>query len=448
MWVCGGGWDWTMAVRACDRESGVGAASELAVRSHLPCCGSYKACLSFYWKVETAVVWASTASLFQVSDEVRGTWYLGAVPMLQLLGLITNGFCTVKEIYMAVERERGGVQNHGWERPGRPGFLMTCAPASIYRAMPVLRSKVSPHMDPLPDLGLGWDPGILYSPFPSKPLGIRLPCDDAENCLPDLTDYTEGRGGEGKMRALGWWLMLVGSLRLASVWFGFFDIWALRLAVFSKSPSELAYLPLSIKFVHPFSLFSIQLSLILFLFFSFLRYSFPIHCKLSYWNWFILLKVAHFNDFVVTEVHGRTFGVWTLLTCTLCFLCAFNLDNKQLYLATFLSFIYALGHFLTEYLIYQTMAITNLTTVSIFAGMCVSHIMLHHFRPHLIFSFLLLRLMCFLDLLFPILLCTLKMTTPIFQTIKAFYSYSGTSIVWMLLQWNAHQRQQVNLKHS
>ncbi|MBA0693514.1 hypothetical protein Goari_003884 [Gossypium aridum] len=37
------------------------------------------------------------------------------------------------------------------------------------------------------------------------------------------------------MKALGWWLMLVGSLRLASVWFGFFDIWALRLAVFSST---------------------------------------------------------------------------------------------------------------------------------------------------------------------------------------------------------------------
>lgn len=71
---------------------------------------------------------------------------------------------------------------------------------------------------------------------------------------------------------------------------------------------------------------------------------------------------------LVTEVHGRTFGVWTLLTCTLCFLCAFNLDNKPLYLATFLSFIYALGHFLTEYLIYDTMAIMNLTTVGFFAG--------------------------------------------------------------------------------
>ncbi|KAJ4839386.1 hypothetical protein Tsubulata_040235, partial [Turnera subulata] len=64
-----------------------------------------------------------------------------------------------------------------------------------------------------------------------------------------------------------------------------------------------------------------------------------------------------------TDVHGRTFGVWTLLTCTLCYLCAFNLDSKPLYLATFLSFIYALGHFLTEYLLYQTMTTTNLATV-------------------------------------------------------------------------------------
>jgi hypothetical protein len=39
--------------------------------------------------------------------------------------------------------------------------------------------------------------------------------------------------------ALGWWLMLVGSLRLASVWFGFFNIWALRVAVFSQTESEL-----------------------------------------------------------------------------------------------------------------------------------------------------------------------------------------------------------------
>eukprot|EP00262_Sarcandra_glabra_P007232 TRINITY_DN19909_c0_g1_i2.p1 TRINITY_DN19909_c0_g1~~TRINITY_DN19909_c0_g1_i2.p1 ORF type:complete len:133 (+),score=13.19 TRINITY_DN19909_c0_g1_i2:123-521(+) len=118
------------------------------------------------------------------------------------------------------------------------------------------------------------------------------------------------------MRALGWWLIFVGSLRLASVWFGFFDIWALRLAVFSNTPTPM------------------------------------------------------------TEVHGRTFGVWTLLTCTLCFLCAFNLENRQLYFATFLSFIYALGHFLTEYFIYHTMVIANLTTVGIFAGSSIIWMML------------------------------------------------------------------------
>ncbi|KAJ7514892.1 hypothetical protein O6H91_23G065100 [Diphasiastrum complanatum] len=108
------------------------------------------------------------------------------------------------------------------------------------------------------------------------------------------------------MRALGWWLILVGLLRLSAVWFGFFDIWALRLAVFSNSS--------------------------------------------------------------MTEVHGRTFGVWTLLTCTLCFMCANNLDNGPLYSATLISFIYALGHFLTEYFIYRTMAVSNLATVSFFAG--------------------------------------------------------------------------------
>jgi hypothetical protein len=70
----------------------------------------------------------------------------------------------------------------------------------------------------------------------------------------------------------------------------------------------------------------------------------------------------------VTDVHGRTFGVWTLLTCTLCFLCALNLENRPLYIATFLSFIYALGHFLTEYLIYHTMAVANLSMVGFFAG--------------------------------------------------------------------------------
>ncbi|KAH0921162.1 hypothetical protein HID58_021180 [Brassica napus] len=83
-----------------------------------------------------------------------------------------------------------------------------------------------------------------------------------------IKDTASSKGSEAKtkMKALGYWLMVVGSLRLAAVWFGFFNIWALRLAVFSQT--------------------------------------------------------------TMSEVHGRTFGVWTLLTCTLCFLCAFNPENK------------------------------------------------------------------------------------------------------------------------
>ncbi|CAH2038422.1 unnamed protein product [Thlaspi arvense] len=132
------------------------------------------------------------------------------------------------------------------------------------------------------------------------------------------------------MKALGYWLMVVGSLRLASVWFGFFNIWALRLAVFSQTTSWLLSDYKSLKM-------------------------------------FFLFKTV----LAVSEVHGRTFGVWTLLTCTLCFLCAFNPDNKPLYSATFLSFIYALGHFLTEYIFYHTMTIANLSTVAFFAGISI-----------------------------------------------------------------------------
>jgi hypothetical protein len=89
----------------------------------------------------------------------------------------------------------------------------------------------------------------------------------------------------------------------------------------------------------------------------------------------------------VTDVHGRTFGVWTLLTCTLWFICALNLENRPLYMATFLSFIYALGHFLTEYLIYHTMTVANLSTVGFFAGTASA------FLVHVPFISLLLNLL-------------------------------------------------------
>ncbi|KAJ1256901.1 hypothetical protein BS78_K276800 [Paspalum vaginatum] len=81
------------------------------------------------------------------------------------------------------------------------------------------------------------------------------------------------------------------------------------------------------------------------------------------------------------NVHGRTVGVWTLLSCTLCFLCAFNLDSKPLYVATFLSFVYGIAYLAVEWLIYHTI---------------------------------------------------------IFPSSVPFIFFAGTSMAWMLLQWNSH----------
>jgi hypothetical protein len=60
--------------------------------------------------------------------------------------------------------------------------------------------------------------------------------------------------------------------------------------------------------------------------------------------------------------------VWTLLSCTLCFLCAFNLGSRPIYAATFLSLVYAYGHFLVEYLLYRTVRPANLVGLGVFAG--------------------------------------------------------------------------------
>lgn len=70
----------------------------------------------------------------------------------------------------------------------------------------------------------------------------------------------------------------------------------------------------------------------------------------------------------MTELHGRTFAAWTALTCLLCFVTAVNLDCEPLYLVTLLSFVVAGGHFLVEFLAYQTMSVGNFTTVGTIAG--------------------------------------------------------------------------------
>ncbi|KAK3146495.1 hypothetical protein QOZ80_3BG0267170 [Eleusine coracana subsp. coracana] len=132
---------------------------------------------------------------------------------------------------------------------------------------------------------------------------------------------------KGGVPALGWWLMAVATVRLGLTWSGFFNPAALGSATYGEAQ--------------------------------------------------------------MTGVHGRTFGVWTLLSCTLTFLCALNLDNKPLYATTFMSFVYAYSHFLIENLVYQTSTVANLVTYAIVAV---------------------------------------------------------TSIVWMLLQWNSHGPRAANNK--
>ncbi|VAI58259.1 unnamed protein product [Triticum turgidum subsp. durum] len=105
--------------------------------------------------------------------------------------------------------------------------------------------------------------------------------------------------------ALGWWLVVVGAVCLVFAWSGFFDAWAVRSGTYSNTH--------------------------------------------------------------VTDVHARTVGVWTMLSCTLCFLCAFNLENKPLCAATFLSFVYAYGHFIVEYVLYRTITAASLGTLGFFA---------------------------------------------------------------------------------
>ncbi|OEL26611.1 hypothetical protein BAE44_0012370, partial [Dichanthelium oligosanthes] len=48
-------------------------------------------------------------------------------------------------------------------------------------------------------------------------------------------------------------------------------------------------------------------------------------------------------------------------------LCAFNLDNQPLRVATFLSFVYGYGYFVVEYLVHHTVSASSLAGLGIFA---------------------------------------------------------------------------------
>eukprot|EP00270_Netrium_digitus_P020833 TRINITY_DN8678_c0_g1_i1.p1 TRINITY_DN8678_c0_g1~~TRINITY_DN8678_c0_g1_i1.p1 ORF type:complete len:147 (+),score=35.42 TRINITY_DN8678_c0_g1_i1:158-598(+) len=107
------------------------------------------------------------------------------------------------------------------------------------------------------------------------------------------------------MRLLSVWLLFVAFCRLSSVYFGYFNVWGLNVAVYSITG--------------------------------------------------------------LTDVHGRTFSAWTAITCLLCVLCAMDLENRSLYLATLLSFVIAFLHFVLEFLVFGSMTLSNFATVGFFA---------------------------------------------------------------------------------
>ena len=56
----------------------------------------------------------------------------------------------------------------------------------------------------------------------------------------------------------------------------------------------------------------------------------------------------------VNDLASRLFGIWTFLAAILRITCAISFYNKAVYHLTFISFLVALFHFLSEVLMYKT----------------------------------------------------------------------------------------------
>ncbi len=101
------------------------------------------------------------------------------------------------------------------------------------------------------------------------------------------------------MEYLSYWLLFVASLRLLSVLIGYFSPFTFRAQLFNRQPDQ------------------------------------------------------------VTTLQARSFAVWTLLTCSLCIICAFNLNEYGIYLATTISFYVAFGFFVLEFFVYKTLKVNK-----------------------------------------------------------------------------------------
>ncbi|CAL4918335.1 unnamed protein product [Urochloa decumbens] len=110
--------------------------------------------------------------------------------------------------------------------------------------------------------------------------------------------------------ALGWWLMVIGAVRLAFTWSGFFDTAALGSATYAQAQSAMS----------------------------------------------VILISAHSGCGRCCRARSASSAPSTS-----------GLGSRPLYAATFMSFVYGYGHFIVEYLVYNTYPAANLGTIGFLA---------------------------------------------------------------------------------
>lgn len=67
------------------------------------------------------------------------------------------------------------------------------------------------------------------------------------------------------------------------------------------------------------------------------------------------------------------------MTCMLCVLCALNLENEAVVIATILSFVAALVFFLLELLVFKSMFVRNIIPMAVIASSSIVFLALYHF---------------------------------------------------------------------
>lgn len=83
-------------------------------------------------------------------------------------------------------------------------------------------------------------------------------------------------------------------------------------------------------------------------------------------------EILHERVFVreteYSALAGRTFGIWTSVTCALCLLCQKYYYETGILLATLASFVLAFVYFAVEYVVYKTVSVKSFASPLIVSG--------------------------------------------------------------------------------